>query len=154
MRYLISTLILGCLLIGAASANAAGSFSSNSSRDENLAKGLVNARVALDKKDFAGAETVLRKLVASNADSADAWNLLGFATRKQGRRDEAERYYDKALAIDPTHKGALEYLGELYVQAGRMDEAKGLLKRLDAHCMVICDERDELKKAIQTGRVE
>ena len=32
-------------------------------------------------------------------------------------------FYNKALDIDPGHKGALEYLGELYVDTKRKDKA-------------------------------
>ena len=71
------------------------------------------ARDALKKNDYVTAEGLLRKAVVKDPGSADAWNLLGFSTRKQEKLKEAEEYYLKALAIDSKHIGAMEYLGIL-----------------------------------------
>lgn len=115
---------------------------------------ITNARSALKAKEFATAETLLRKAVANDPKSAEAWNLLGFALRKQERLEEAEKYYDEALALVPKHLGALEYLGMLYVMTGRIDEAKGLLERIDDECFFTCEEYEELEVAIKTGKAE
>ncbi len=109
---------------------------------------MSQARLALDVEDYAKAENLLRARVSTASKDADAWNLLGYALRKQGKMDEAEVQYQTALSLDKEHKGALEYLGMLYVQTGRIDEAKGLLARLDDVCFFGCDEYDSLKKAI------
>lgn len=111
---------------------------------------LTDARAALDKSDYPAAEGLLKAVVQNEPKNADAWNLLGYAIRKQGRMDEAEGHYGKALALDDEHKGALEYLGMLYVQTGRIDEAKVMLARLDDACLFGCDEYDQLKKAVTT----
>lgn len=110
-----------------------------------------SARTALKADKFADAEALLRKAVAKDAGNADAWNLLAYSIRKQGRMDEAEKLYGKALAIDKEHVGALEYLGVLYVQTGRLDKAKTLLARIDDACFFSCDEHDALKDAIEKG---
>ena len=44
----------------------------------------------------------------------------GFASRKLGDYAASEVAYDKALAIDPKHKGALEYKGELFLTLGNL----------------------------------
>ena len=64
--------------------------------------------------------------------SADLYNYMGFASRKQKipNYKDAENYYLKALSFDKDHIGALEYLGELYVETDRRDEALVLLKRI------------------------
>lgn len=51
--------------------------------------------------------------------------------RKSGNLVKAETFYNKALNIDPNHKGALEYIGELYVDTKRMDKAKQTLIKLE-----------------------
>lgn len=112
---------------------------------------ISNARTALKVDNFAEAEVLLRMAVANDASSADAWNLLAYSIRKQGRMDEAEDLYGKALAIDEEHVGALEYLGVLYVQTGRLDKAKILLARIDDTCFFGCNEYDDLKDAIEKG---
>ena len=54
---------------------------------------------------------------------ADVYNLMGFSLRKTGDHKQAYTFYRKALDFDPEHKGALEYLGELYVETGQIDKA-------------------------------
>jgi tetratricopeptide (TPR) repeat protein len=79
---------------------------------------------------------------------ADVYNLMGFCLRKTGRYKLAYVYYRKALDLDPGHKGALEYLGELYVETGQIDKARenvALLKRL---CPNGCEELADLEAAI------
>jgi len=112
---------------------------------------ISQARAALKSDNYAEAEALLRTAVAKDADSADAWNLLAYSIRKQGRMDEAEKLYGKALAIDSDHEGAMEYLGILYVQTGRLDKAKMLLAKLDDACIFSCDKRDSLQEAIEKG---
>ena len=83
---------------------------------------------------------------------ADVLNYLGFTTRKLGEYAEAERFYAAALAIDPDHRGATEYLGELYLEMGRLSDARTQLAKLDALCPYGCAEREELSRWIAAGR--
>ena len=69
-------------------------------------------KAAIAKGDFAAAITALKRAVASEPRNANAFNLLGFATRKSGDPRGSLQYYQQALAIDPTHIGAHEYIGE------------------------------------------
>lgn len=78
----------------------------------------------------------------------DVLNYLGFVSRKLGRFDVAERYYATALAIDPQHLGATEYLGELYLQMGRTADAHRQLAKLDRLCPYGCAQREELARWI------
>ena len=63
----------------------------------------------------------------------------------KGDQAKAEEYYKKALSIDPGHRGALEYIGELYVDTKRLDLANATLKKLE-NCR--CEEYAELKSYI------
>jgi Flp pilus assembly protein TadD len=49
---------------------------------------------------------------------------LGFAFRKLGRLDTAIAYYRAALAVDPKAARTRSYLGEGYVEMGRLDLAR------------------------------
>ena len=80
---------------------------------------------------------------------ADVFNLIGFSNRKLKNYDEALMYYQKALAIEPKHKGANEYLGELYLETGKLDLAKERLAVLDDACFFTCSEYRTLKRAIK-----
>ena len=88
-------------------------------------------------------------LIASNAEipnKADTLNYLGFTTRKLGDFETGEKYYLEGLAIEPYHIGINEYLGELYVATGRMEQAK---KRLNILKNCNCKEFEELKEIIE-----
>ena len=61
---------------------------------------------------------------------------------------DAIAHYDKALAINPKHKGALEYKGELYLTLGNLAGAEELLARLNKTCSFNCSEVRDLKDAI------
>lgn len=91
----------------------------------------------------------LSKVVAAKPGNADAWNWIGFSHRKLKRFDQAMSAYQKALAIDPNHRGANEYQGELYLQIGDLAKAKERLKKLDDICTFGCEEFDDLKAAIK-----
>jgi len=91
---------------------------------------------------------LLKNVVAKNARDADAWNYLGFASRKLGKTNEALEAYNKALAIDPKHKGAHEYLGELYLLMKDPAKAQEQLTLLQGMCTGSCEEVDDLQQAI------
>lgn len=106
------------------------------------------ANTAISKEDFKKAYSILGTGVKKEPDNADIHNLLGFSSRKMGLYEESEKHYRKALSLDPDHKGALEYMGELFLTLNRPDEARALLERLGKVCWLGCDEKDELKEAI------
>ena len=54
----------------------------------------------------------------------------------------------KALDFDAEHKGAHEYLGELYVETGQMPKAREHLAVLEKLCPQGCEEREDLAKAV------
>jgi Flp pilus assembly protein TadD len=109
---------------------------------------LTPARTAIGKQAWRDAIAALEPIVAREPDNADAWNLLGFGNRKLKNYDVAERAYSRALALDANHKGALEYLGELYVETGRRAAARPLLTRLETLCPLGCDELADLREAL------
>lgn len=78
----------------------------------------------------------------------DILNYLGYAHRKLGKMEKAQDYYAQALAIDPGHKGANEYLGELYLEIGEIGKAKAQLARLEEICAFGCVEREDLARLI------
>lgn len=82
----------------------------------------------------------------------DILTYLGFANRKMGRYDVAEGYYRQALAIDPRHRGALEYYGELKVERGDLAGARANLAKLDRICTFGCHQAEELRGWISLGR--
>jgi tetratricopeptide (TPR) repeat protein len=108
---------------------------------------LTAVRAAIKAKNYDSALTQLKPIVVTSPNP-DVYSLMGFALRKTGDRTQSMIYYRKALAADPTHRGALEYQGELYVELGQIDQAKENLAKLDKLCWFGCEERDDLKEAI------
>ncbi len=140
IRYLL-TLVLTVGLVSAAL--AAGSTSSSKPSKLAVAEEEINAG------NYDRAIELLQQAIASDSQNADAWNYLGFSQRKLKRFDQALVAYQKALDIDPQHRGANEYLGELYLQTGNLAKAKERLEKLDDVCFFGCDEFDDLKQAIK-----
>jgi tetratricopeptide (TPR) repeat protein len=65
-----------------------------------------------------------RKAVAADAEMKEAWNLLGFTSRKLGDYEESLKAYDKALALAPQYPEAIEYRAELFLLTGRLAQTK------------------------------
>jgi tetratricopeptide (TPR) repeat protein len=147
MTPLIAGLMVILIAAGAGPAFAAGG------DDPPKTVEITNALALIDKKDFKPAIPLLMAALAKDPKNAGAWNLMGYVHRKLGMIDQALGFYQKALAINAEHRGALEYLGELYLQTGRPEEAKKMLKRLDDACFFGCEEYDDLKKALQAAKV-
>lgn len=147
MRLIPSALAAFLIIAPLGTAHADGGESSDNaqaSTNPDYAAGLK----AVEAKDFTRALAAFGKVVAANDQNPDAWNYLGFSTRKLGRFEEAERHYAKALAINPEHRGANEYLGELYLQTGRLKKAEERLALLDRVCWLGCDAYTDLKHAV------
>jgi len=106
----------------------------------------VRAQIAAN--NFPGAIDELKRINATG--HADWNNLMGYSLRKASTPDfaGAEKFYNEALRINPKHRGALEYSGELYLQTGDLARAEQRLAALDKACRFGCSEYSDLKKAI------
>jgi tetratricopeptide (TPR) repeat protein len=83
-----------------------------------------------------------------NQNDSKVLTMIGYAKRKLGSVDEGMAYYQRALAIDPNNADTREYLGEAYVQTGRMDLAKAELANVQALCGTECEQYQDLAAAI------
>jgi len=106
------------------------------------------AKAMIEAKDYRGALPLLQQVVAKEPKNADAYNLMGYATRKSGDPNGSLQYYNYALTLDPKHLGANEYIGEAYLMLGQLPQAEQHLARLDQLCVFGCAEYRELKAAI------
>jgi len=113
---------------------------------------LASVRAKIRAKDYKGALAELTPMLETH-QHADVYNLMGFALRKTGDYKQAYTFYRKALDFDPEHKGALEYLGELYVETGQVDKARENLVLLKKLCPVGCEEMFDLEEAIASAKV-
>ena len=109
---------------------------------------LINARIAVKAGNW---DDAIKQLQAANDPASADWNnLMGYSLRKKTPPDlvGAEKFYQAALAIDPTHRGALEYYGKLMLLNKNLPGAEGLLARLDKACTFGCEEYSDLKEAV------
>jgi tetratricopeptide (TPR) repeat protein len=104
---------------------------------------------AIKAERFAEAIPLLQRVVGRDARNADAYNWLAYATRRNGDPAASIPLYQKALAIDPKHRGAHEYIGEAYLMLGNVPKAKEHLARLSSLCFLPCSEYTDLKKALE-----
>ena len=135
---------------GAASSSSSGS--SNYDKGASLIKKAkkLESKGKIEKanKRYEKAFEYLMKSNEKNPNQADTLNYLGFALRKLGNFEEAEKYYLQGLNIKPDHQGINEYLGELYIKTNRIDLAKERLEVLE-NCD--CEEYNELKEVIENN---
>jgi tetratricopeptide (TPR) repeat protein len=103
-----------------------------------------------DKDDYQGGITALRALQHDN--NADVATLLGYASRKLGRYDDAKYWYDKALAADPKHALTWSYYGMWYAEQGNLLKAKDDLEQVRLICGTECKEYVALKEVIDGTR--
>lgn len=109
----------------------------------------LSAVELINSERFEHAIEGLRKLTGAIGPHPDVLNYLGYAHRRLGLFDRAQTYYEQALAIDPLHRGANEYLGEMWVELGRPADARRRLAVLDEACPFGCAEYEDLKRVIE-----
>lgn len=97
-------------------------------------------------EDYEGALEVLG--LAHNQNDPRILTMTGYSTRKLGRVEEGLALYHKALALDPNLVETREYLGEGYLQLGKLAEAKRELEEIAKRCGTGCESYTALDKAI------
>ena len=109
---------------------------------------LTDARASIQSNNY---DQAIKQLQSANeVNSADWNNLMGYSLRKKQPPDLAssEKYYQAALKIDPSHRAALEYYGELLLMKNDLPGAEAMLARLDKACLFSCEEYRDLKASI------
>lgn len=136
------------LASGAAQAMGSGDDNDGSAAEKKIDPNYVAAKQLVEDGKYAEAVPLLENVVATDKENADAFNYLGYSNRQLGNTDSALSYYQTALKLEPRHRGANEYLGELYLILGDLPKAQERLDVLDGACFFGCDEYTELKNAI------
>ena len=139
----LRSLVVAASLLAAATAFAADIVATPGKSDT-----LAPARALIAEKNWTAAIEELKKI--NDSASADWNNLMGYSLRKADPASlaEAEKFYNEALRIEPRHRGALEYSGELYLMTGNLAKAEERLAALDKACFLPCEEYSDLKKAV------
>jgi tetratricopeptide (TPR) repeat protein len=117
---------------------------------------------AFEQEDWAAVLVHMSAAVDARPWLDNAYNLMGFAHRKLGDYDAALAAYERALDLNPHNRGALEYLGEAYLELDRPDDAEATLEHLATACRMVtpaaveplaqCEEWQELNEAYEAYR--
>ena len=127
---MLGALVASLLSTPATAITGGGGSEQAPSGDDAYAAG----KAAFGREDWAEVIEHMTRVIAERPWHDDAHNLMGFAYRKLGDYDRALEEYDRALKLNPHHRGALEYLGEAYLELDRPELAKEMLDRLAAEC--------------------
>jgi tetratricopeptide (TPR) repeat protein len=98
------------------------------------------------QQNYADAIVALRALARD--DHPDVANLIGFASRKLGRTEDAKVWYEKALAADPKHTRTWQYYGMWHLERGDRAKAEDHLRAIAAICGTGCENYKSLKLAL------
>jgi len=142
MKYLSFTFLLLLSLMGA-------SWAADTAPIKSDPVWLTEVRSSIKAEKY---NQAIQQLQAANEKNSADWNnLLAYSLRKKQSPDlmGAEKYYQAALKVDPEHRGALEYYGELKLMNNDLPGAEALLAKLNKVCTFGCEEYSDLKGAIQ-----
>ena len=159
-NFIFTTIISIFLVTSSYSAGSSSSSGDGGSTKSNYEKAVsyIKSAKKLEKKGkiekankkYEKAQKLLLKSNKKKPNKPDTLNYLGFTTRKLGDFEGGEKYYLQGLAINPTHIGINEYLGELYVSTGRHNLA---VERLEILKGCNCKEYEQLKAIIAGEKV-
>ena len=152
-KYPVAALALIVALLGIAMPAAADPVDEDPN-GASLDPDVLAGKNAIEQKNWAAAIKALSSAALRDTRNADIQNHLGYAHRNAGQMDQAFAHYERALKLNPRHRGAHEYVGEAYLMAGKLAQAEGHLKALQAICLLPCEELDDLKAKIDRYRQE
>ena len=146
--FAVTLLLAGAgAVLPASDALAAGSSSGSSSQADQ--RDLERGKQAIEAQEWERAAGFLERAADAEPRNADVFNLLAYSYRHLNRLDDAFAYYGRALALDPKHLGAHEYIGEAYLLVGDLAMAEEHLAALTEIC-ASCEETEELAEAIES----
>ena len=145
---LATAFFVSFMAFGAGGAFAAGSDTTTQVTPSEVRAQLATARGLIQQENYQDAIQVLNGVVESSPREADAYNLLGYSYRKSKDFNRAEHNYKRALRLNPEHKGAIEYYGELFIETDRREKAEDMVAKLENLCPSGCSELDQLRKAL------
>ncbi len=120
--------------------------------DESADPDYAAGKKAIEARDWNAAITSLSSAALRDTRNADIQNYLGYAYRHTAQLDLAFRHYDRALQLNPRHRGAHEYAGEAQLLAGNLQKAEEHLAALRRICVIPCEEYADLEKAVAAYR--
>jgi tetratricopeptide (TPR) repeat protein len=110
------------------------------------------------RKQYDKARGAFALAVQTMPNMHEAWNYIGYTSRKLGEYDKALAAYEEALRLKPGYAEAIEYRGEAFLGLGRVDDAKsaymtlfGESRELADRLMASMRQWIEQQRTTQTG---
>ncbi len=153
IRSRVSATLLGlglALLAATAIADPADEAPAGAPLDPDYAAG----KIAIAAKEWNAAIKALSAAALRDTRNADIQNYLGYAYRHTGQLELAFRHYQKALQLNPRHRGAHEYIGEAYLIVNNPTKAAEHLAVLENICLLPCEEYEDLKAKLEAYRAK
>ena len=95
-------------------------------QDSSFPPELAQAEAAIEKKDYAAAEPLLKKVVAADPNNYQAWFDLGFVSNALGNTSESIEEYRKSVAAKPDVFESNLNLGLMLAKTGAPEAEKFL----------------------------
>ena len=146
------TAALVCIVLALAPGAVTADPGENDPDASKLDPDYAAGKKAIEDKDWRTAIKFLASAALRDTRNADIQNYLGYASRKSGDIDQAFKYYQRALTLNPRHRGAHEYVGEAYLMVNNLAKAEEHLAALQKICLIPCEEYGDLKKEIAEYR--
>jgi tetratricopeptide (TPR) repeat protein len=112
------------------------------SKSADEAKDEKKQTKALDKakRQYENARGYFAAALQRKADMYEAWNYVGYTSRKLGEYEKALQSYNEALRLNPSYAEAIEYRGEAYLGLNRIDDAKNAYMQLFQSSRPLADQ--------------
>jgi tetratricopeptide (TPR) repeat protein len=92
------------------------------------------------RRQYENARGYFASALQRKSDMYEAWNYVGYTSRKLGEYDKALQSYDEALRLNPSYGEAIEYRGEAYLGLNRIDDAKKAYMQLFSSSRPLADQ--------------
>ena len=92
------------------------------------------------KHQYENARGYFASALQRKVDMYEAWNYVGYTSRKLGEYDKALQAYDEALRLNPSYGEAIEYRGEAYLGLNRIEDAKNAYMQLFPSSRPLADQ--------------
>ena len=113
---------------------------SEETKEGQLDPEFAAGKAAIAAKDWSTAIKLLSSAALRDTRNADIENYLGYAYRQSGQLQAAFAHYERALQLNPRHRGAHEYIGEAYLLTNDLSKAEEHLAALGRICLIPCEE--------------
>jgi tetratricopeptide (TPR) repeat protein len=116
--------------------------------EQELRDGYLRARAMIMDGQYEAGIAAMHAL--GHDDNPEIANYIGFASRKLGRYEDSQIWYEKALAADPNHVRTWSYYGMWHAEQGNKLKAQDFLEKVRLICgNSECEEFVKLKGVIE-----